>query len=372
MDVAAVPVADVPFLDPSIRYLLPPFDSQYAGKGTLFISLPVRNVDTTAAVAIDQRCTAPRTVHVRFQTLGAGYVTQHYALFVRLPYDVRFVQPDIWANEVTLRLDLDGCGSEQMLVFEAGIDEPSVERFESKLTAEISDDDGGAFGMQALDKALLDSRPTPGAMLKQRSYSESNCDDFKDAGDGDVDDDDNDDVDAFDASHQPKVRTYSECSVDSSASHGLKGILKRRSSSVLSEIGGSIPEAAAAEQMAGSLGKKSVRFDNNIRKLKFKLNSTVAGQRKPKANGHNRKKKKRCAERRYSEGEASDYDPKEAEDAACGRGQPSDAASQSPRKVPPNGSGVNGVPASRVAAAGGQRDDCDLDFKTNLIFDMDM
>lgn len=38
----------------------------------------------------------------------------------------------------------------------------------------------------------------------------------------------------------------------------------------------------------------------------FRMNSTIIGQRKPKEN--KRKKKKRCRDRRYSEGEASDYE----------------------------------------------------------------
>lgn len=38
----------------------------------------------------------------------------------------------------------------------------------------------------------------------------------------------------------------------------------------------------------------------------YRMNSTIIGQRKPKEN--KRKKKKRSQERRYSEGEASDYE----------------------------------------------------------------
>ena len=41
------------------------------------------------------------------------------------------------------------------------------------------------------------------------------------------------------------------------------------------------------------------------------MNSTIVGQRKPKAN--KRKKKKRTLERRYSEGEASDYESKSSD-----------------------------------------------------------
>lgn len=45
------------------------------------------------------------------------------------------------------------------------------------------------------------------------------------------------------------------------------------------------------------------------------MNSTIIGQRKPKEN--KRKKKKRSQERRYSEGEASDYENQLQQSGAC-------------------------------------------------------
>lgn len=45
------------------------------------------------------------------------------------------------------------------------------------------------------------------------------------------------------------------------------------------------------------------------------MNSTIIGQRKPKEN--KRKKKKRSQERRYSEGEASDYENQLQQTDAC-------------------------------------------------------
>lgn len=52
----------------------------------------------------------------------------------------------------------------------------------------------------------------------------------------------------------------------------------------------------------------SIRVTNRclIIHLSSRTNSTIIGQRKPKEN--KRKKKKRNQERRYSEGEASDYE----------------------------------------------------------------
>lgn len=47
-----------------------------------------------------------------------------------------------------------------------------------------------------------------------------------------------------------------------------------------------------------------------------RIRSTILGQRKPKTN--KRKKKKRTTERRYSEGEASDYDENNTNNKSCG------------------------------------------------------
>lgn len=48
-----------------------------------------------------------------------------------------------------------------------------------------------------------------------------------------------------------------------------------------------------------------------------RMNSTIIGQRKPKEN--KRKKKKRTQERRYSEGEASDYE-NQLQSGTCSNG----------------------------------------------------
>lgn len=47
------------------------------------------------------------------------------------------------------------------------------------------------------------------------------------------------------------------------------------------------------------------------------MNSTIIGQRKPKEN--KRKKKKRNQERRYSEGEASDYENQLQQTGVCNK-----------------------------------------------------
>lgn len=371
--------------------------------------LAVRNVNVSAGVAVDR--STPRSVHVHFQTLGAGYYPQHYAFFVRLPQDIRHVQPDIWDNEVVLRIDVDDSRADTVH-YEAGIDASAVQRYECEWTAPDGadvfedavehQDDEGAFEMGALVQTLWAdvSRQASPQKLKQRSYSESNCDDFKDdheddhQHDGDDDDDDDDDYDdsQADPTKQPspqKSRTYSECSVDSGP-HGLKGILKRRSSSVLSEAASSVddPHGFASgqslgagrsipEEMASSLGKKSVRFDSNIRKLLFKLNSTVAGQRKPKAN--RRKKKKRNTDRRYSEGEASDYDAKEEEEKAASAAAAQATVAANAR----SGAAIKASPKKALHDSGvdlhephtakeQQRAKCELNFKSNMMFELDM
>lgn len=81
----------------------------------------------------------------------------------------------------------------------------------------------------------------------------------------------------------------------------------------------------------------------------YRMNSTIIGQRKPKEN--KRKKKKRNQERRYSEGEASDYE-NNLQAASCNnRCQKSNAA---------------------VAAVQHTNKIKDTENKNNLIFDIEI
>lgn len=381
----------------------------------MLFPLHVRNVDPSS-LAIEQHS---HSVHVRFQSIGAGHFPQQHAFFVRFAEHqlraIRAVQPDVWDNDVIVRLELDfGSAAETAAVeyYEAGVDASTARRFECDKPAEDvfedAEDGSDTFAMDEMHDALNDVPAAASPQkLKQRSYSESNCDDFHTVPLDDDNSDDKDDEETADRVSSPtKPRTYSECSIDSGAGGStgarkcLKGILKRRSSSVLSESQSSFDEPCSRsipEEMAmgGSSVvcsssaehcKKSVRFDNNVRKLLFRLNSTVAGQRKPKTN--KRKKKKRCTERRYSEGEASDYDPKTVAtpadgamhgNAGAGGDGPSTKVSPSAKRNDAkhlhdsgvdlreiDGGAAQGKGAAAAAAAS------DLQFKSGMIFELDM
>lgn len=355
--------------------------------------LHVSNVDPSS-LACDQQ---PHSVHLRFQSLGTGYFPQHYAFYLRLPptktCTIKSVHPEVWDNDVSVQLELVADDNSALQYYEVGLDEAdALQRFECERPSEdVFEDaeDGDTFAMDSMTAALPTFSPQK---MKQRSYSESNCDDFHDAdmdghGGDREDDDEEEDDDEYGAlvatknGHGPsssssaKDRTYSECSADDGATGNgggggggkcLKGILKRRSSSMLSESQSSFDEPCSRSvEMAGSEhSKKSVRFDNNIRKLLFRLNSTVAGQRKPKVN--KRKKKKRCTERRYSEGEASDYDPKSGGDAAAAQQQPKKAA-----EVAKGASKSNGGQHMHDSGVD-LRENSDLQFKNGMIFELDM
>lgn len=416
-DSATMSTAD--FLDVNVLYELPPFDCENLGKSLVF-TLHVRNVDPTSLVVAQQS----HSVHVRFQSIGAGHFPQQHAFFVRLDDEqqnctIRVVQPDVWDNDVIVQLELVSNANENFVHwYEVGLNAQTVQRLRcEKMTnaedvfEDAEDGDGDTFRMDDMHDALDEfsaSPPPPQSPLKQmkqRSYSESNCDDFHTVAlDNDEDDmeADGDGEPSGDRVKSPlKTRTYSECSMDSGTGGNasrkcLKGILKRRSSSMLSEsqssfdelCSRSIPEEAM-DHSSGSVVssstseqcKKSVRFDNNVRKLLFRFNSTVAGQRKPKVN--KRKKKKRCTERRYSEGEASDYDSKTcSSDEAISNGNAAgDAATVSP-KAKQNPAGLNSTTKHLHDSGVDLREDAaevppqngggDLLFKSGMIFELDM
>lgn len=77
------------------------------------------------------------------------------------------------------------------------------------------------------------------------------------------------------------------------------------------------------------------------------MNSTIIGQRKPKEN--KRKKKKRNQERRYSEGEASDYENNLQASGAC-----------------------NNRCQKPTASVDVNKNHKDTEHKTNLIFDIEI
>lgn len=102
------------------------------------------------------------------------------------------------------------------------------------------------------------------------------------------------------------------------------------------------------------------------------------GQRKPQAN--KRKKKKRTTERRYSEGEASDYDSKSTdatppsdEQVTEKRDSGVDLSDDTGSKTLSNGNNAKaGNRAQRKTTTTEQKNCHDLEFKNDMIFDIEM
>lgn len=248
---------------------------------------------------------APHQVHIKFQSLGSGFFPQNYAFFVRLPASAHILnaQPEVWDNSVILQLEL---ANTDFKCYDAGRDATELHTFqlpvvvdstgkENQAPAENHHDiDAIPFNKLTLKPQSVQQQPQQKALPrskkeatpntdKRRSYSESNCDDFEErhASAKPVSKD-------IDVPRTPiKQRTYSECSsISVDDQHGpkhLKGILKRRSSSVWSISESSLDDhsvhsrsiefgdgGSIAEEHLSEHAKKSVRFDSNIRKFCFR------------------------------------------------------------------------------------------------------
>ncbi|KAG4073838.1 hypothetical protein HA402_014043 [Bradysia odoriphaga] len=335
------------FFDSNITYELPTFSCNTLDN-TMAFTLNVKNVDPESIV-FDKHDV---WVQLKFSSIGAGFYPINYGFCVKLPEScgsIVDVQPDTWDNNIILQLELENCDFD---AYEAGLnvgcmDSHSFKRDVSKSpTVPVTTDSLDEFKVDVTvvsekeikieinnetvsDDKSRDSHASDGQKKnkrkkkKQRSLSESNCDDLQAV----IDEREtkmSSTTKSIDITKSPgKMRSMSESSNDDQVMpkvREFKSILKRRSSynrsisessvddhvySCSMDIGvGSIQEESGAELSESC--KKTVRFDDNVRKQLFRIRSTILGQRKPKTN--KRKKKKRTADRRYSEGEASDYD----------------------------------------------------------------
>lgn len=124
---------------------------------------------------------------------------------------------------------------------------------------------------------------------------------------------------------------------------------------------------------------------------KNRIRSTILGQRKPKTN--KRKKKKRTTERRYSEGEASDYDEN---NRSCGESDTNNSSNKEKNVIPEqrdsgvdfggdSGDDNNSKKSTQKnsknirsykKANGSNKDDDDIglemEFKSGMMFDIEM
>ncbi|XP_055307406.1 protein kintoun [Sitodiplosis mosellana] len=391
------------FLESSINYTLPHF-TYNRFENVVAFTLHVKNVESTSIVAID----TSNSYRLKFSTVGSGYFNNYYAFYFAMPTGTATISEsprvETWDNNVVIQIELDSI--DRFASYDVGLSANDCKHFacnEKKSYNDVSEkvaedktnyvEVGTAMSNEELQieitnknfkaksttdddedeiKAPAVQRPKTKKSKrdnskKARSYSESHCDELKQTEEAkQVNGGENHANDKKPCpQHAIKSRTQSESSNDEHHMDlfPLKGILKRHSSydrtttpecsldehgcagSIDLGIGSfkSIPEEKDAEHSESV--KKTVRFDKQLcRKLLFKMNSTIIGQRKPKEN--KRKKKKRNQERRYSEGEASDYE---------NNLQPSGACCQKP-----------------TASVDVNKNNKDTEHKTNLIFDIEI
>lgn len=273
-------------------------------------TLNAKNVEPESIVVDKQPC----LVQLKFSSIGAGFYPIHYGFCVKVPEScgsIVDVQPDAWDNNLILQLETESC---EFGDYWAGLNVYSMERYsfnrdiskshapeptatvndvkvdvtvvsEKEVKIEINNEtlnEPKAQDSHAGDGQKKNKRKKK----KQRSLSESNCDDLQAA----IDEEEPKMTasKSIDITKSPgKIRSISESSNDDQMLpkvREFKSILKRRSSynrsisessvddhiySCSMDIGvGSIQEESGAE-LSGSC-KKTVRFDNNVRKQLFR------------------------------------------------------------------------------------------------------
>lgn len=274
-------------------------------------TLNVKNVDPDS-IAVDKQS---HFVQLKFTSIGAGFFPINYGFCIKLPEacgSIIDVQPDAWDNNIILQLELENCNFD---AYWTGLNvnnmlEHSFKRDVSKtthpeMTDNVNDIDvdvtvisekeikieinkGTVDNEKPHDSNAVDGqKKNKRKKKKQRSLSESNCDDLQAV----IDQQETkvtSTTKSIDITKSPgKIRSISESSNDDQMLpkvREFKSILKRRSSynrsisessvddhvySCSVDIGvGSIQEESGAELSESC--KKTVRFDDNVRKQLFR------------------------------------------------------------------------------------------------------
>lgn len=310
------------FLDLSITYVLPQFTYNRV-RNTIAVTLHVKNVDPDSIELAQEKS----SVQLKFVSIGAGHFPISHAFYFGIASDsgtIKDVRTEAWDNNVIIQLDFDTLKSFDS--YQAGISKtnykdypcPFTEKQHNKsvkLVEIVHDDDDekvevavestsptevqieviGKPMIEPLTNNAIKSKKQKKSNKKNRSYSESHCDELL----ADIEEEHKikNKIPSVlhpnktgNCNHQ-KSRTISESSNDEqhSCEPVLKGILKRRSSynrspsecsndehgkySCSMDLGvgsfSSIPEERGAE-MSESV-RKTVTFDKNLcRKLLFK------------------------------------------------------------------------------------------------------
>lgn len=315
-------MAEPSFLDSSIKYQLAPF-TYNRFQNTVAFTLHVKNVEPDSIAVINDS----DSVAVKFTSIGSGYFPVNYAFY----FDTDSAgikaapRPEAWDNNLIVQIELDSIA--EFHTYRAGLSQHDCAEFTCPQTRERkmssrSDDDGVVADsteniaietVRTAEKVQIEiinknfdsmskksiapkQKKSKKASKKNRSFSESHCDDLKAERDEQQQQQscsNSTNANNICLQHAPltKSRTQSESSNDEHHSElfPLKSILKRHSSydrqtsecsideqhglscSVDLGIGSftSIPEERDHE-LSESV-RKTVRFDKQLcRKLLFK------------------------------------------------------------------------------------------------------
>ncbi|KAJ6641563.1 Protein kintoun [Pseudolycoriella hygida] len=298
------------FFNSTMTYELPTFSCNSLDN-TMAFTLNVKNVDPDSIVVDKQQY----VVQLKFASIGAGFFPINYGFCVKLPVEcgsIVDVQPDAWDNNIILQLELENCS---FYSYSTGLNlnkmeehsfrrevtkSPIPEKTENAndLTVDVTVVSEKEIKIEISKEAQNSEKPQESNTAdgqkrnkrrkkKQRSLSESNCDDLQAA----IDEQEvkvTSTTKSIDITKSPgKIRSISESSNDEQMIpkvREFKSILKRRSSynrsisessvddhvySCSMDIGvGSIQEESGAELSESC--KKTVRFDDNVRKQLFR------------------------------------------------------------------------------------------------------
>lgn len=315
------------FLNPQIHYSLPEFTCHQL-ENKLYFTLHVKNVNENS---IEKICN-PCDVHLKLTSISSGYYPVHYAFYVKLQstLDTEEVIVEVWDNNVVLQLSLDDAMNVSTYLVGLDKSELYMKNVDKQIEPSMEEDD-------------LDTTLTENTMEEVESKIE-------DLTVKETTQKANKVVDVVPLREEPSkaidiVRLHGESSGDdtscSSYSPKSKGILKRRTSSYRSSVSRSISESSiddaiwassyencynsmesviAEDTDVSSSLKKTVTFNDHVKRQLYRSNSSILGQKRK--NQKKAKSKKRAQERRHSESEVvgesntiCEEDPSKRDDA---------------------------------------------------------
>ncbi|XP_014367979.2 protein kintoun [Papilio machaon] len=278
-------IADEPFLETSISYILPPYTHNILDDVIAF-TFHVKNTEPESVLVKNDG----NEITIKFTTIGSGFVPVHHAAIIVFEDNIKFktVTGEAWDNNVILQLELDGDVPQN---FNIGLtkDTMTTERLDaSQLKQSHQVEESNVVSSQDEVQAPFVEVTNLGLetniVVSSNSGKDEECEREKE----------NDIV-----------------WVNSgTCENGAKSILRKSMSMMRSFSESSVGDVASSMDYISSdcipeesSLKKTVRFSDVIARQFYRYNSSIEGQKKK---NQRRKSKKRNQERRKSESEAEE------------------------------------------------------------------